>query len=57
MLSVNDHIDNLTRHIDLVRAACTLMGKRLIASGRVEFGRLVIAKGYEHDVSKFYGIE
>lgn len=57
MLSVDDHIDNLTRHIDLVRAACTLMGKRLISSGRVEFGRLIIARGYEHDVSKFYGIE
>ncbi len=57
MLSTDDHIDNLIRHIELVREACTLLGKRLIKSGRVEFGRLLIAKGFEHDVSKFYGIE
>lgn len=57
MFSVDEHIDNLIRHIGLVREACILMGKRLIKSGRVEFGRLLIAKGFEHDVSKFYGIE
>ncbi len=57
MLSTDDHIDNLIRHIELVREACTLLGKRLMKSGRVEFGRLLIAKGFEHDVSKFYGIE
>ena len=57
MYSVDKHLDNLIRHIDLVREACVLLGKRMIDNGKVEFGRLVIAKGFEHDVSKFYGIE
>lgn len=57
MYTVEEHIDNLVRHIDLVRNACILLGKRLIRDGQKEFGRLVIAKGFEHDVSKFYGIE
>lgn len=57
MLNTNDHLDNLIRHIELVRENTTLLGKRLIAKGRAEFGRLLIAKGFEHDVSKFYGLE
>ena len=57
MLSIDDHIDNLIRHIELVREACILLGKRLMKNGRVEFGRLLIAKGFQHDVSKFYGLE
>ena len=56
-LSPLEHLDNLVRHIDLVRGACLLLGKRLIAQGRVEFGRILIARGFEHDVSKFSGIE
>src|SRR5262245_7755713 len=57
MLTPEEHLDNLVRHIDLVRGACLLLGKRLMAQGRQEFGRLLIARGFEHDVSKFYGIE
>jgi len=57
VLNTSDHLDNLIRHIELVRGATTLLGKRLIAKGRVEFGRLLIAKGFEHDITKFYGIE
>lgn len=57
MLTPRDHLDNLVRHIDLVREACLLMGKRLMESGRIEFGRLLIAAGFQHDVSKFFGIE
>lgn len=56
-LSPLEHLDNLVRHIDLVRGACLLLGKRLIAQGRLEFGRILIARGFEHDVSKFSGIE
>lgn len=51
------HIDNLTRHIDLVRESCKLLGERLIDGGREEFGRQLIARGYCHDQSKFSGIE
>lgn len=57
MLTLEQHIDNLVRHIDLVRQACLLLGKKLIAAGRQEFGRIIISKGYSHDASKFCGIE
>ncbi len=56
-LSPQEHLDNLVRHIDLVRGACLLLGKRLMAQGRQEVGRILIARGFEHDVSKFSGIE
>ena len=51
------HLDALIRHVGLVRDACILLGKRLIARGRPDFGRLLIARGVVHDASKFYGIE
>ena len=57
MYTFEEHLDNLIRHIDLVRGATILLGKRLIASGRKDFGRLLIAKGFQHDVSKFFGVE
>lgn len=56
-LSPQEHLDNLVRHIDLVRGACLLLGKRVMAQGRQEFGRILISRGFEHDVSKFSGIE
>ena len=57
MYSHEEHLDNLIRHITLVREACTLMGKRLIMQGRKDLGRLLIMRGHMHDVSKFTGIE
>lgn len=57
MYTLEEHIDNLVRHIDMVRNACLLLGKRLIKDGQKELGRLVIAQGFQHDSSKFYGIE
>jgi hypothetical protein len=57
MFSSQEHLDNLVRHIELVREACLLLGKRLMAQGRAEFGRLLVARGFVHDASKFYGIE
>lgn len=56
-LTTREHLDNLVRHIDLVREACLLLGKRLMDKGRVEFGKQLIARGFQHDVSKFFGIE
>jgi hypothetical protein len=56
-LTPQQHLDNLVRHIDLVRGACLLLGERLMSQGRQEFGRILIARGFEHDVSKFSGIE
>ena len=57
MLTVEEHIDNLVRHIELVREATLLLGKRLMAEGRKEFGRILIGRGFVHDASKFYGVE
>lgn len=57
MLTFEEHLDNLVRHIDLVRDACLSLGKKLIGRGQKELGRLVIARGQCHDISKFEGIE
>src|SRR5881392_825242 len=56
-LSQTEHLDNLVRHINLVKNNCGLLGTRLMANGRVEFGRLLVQRGYLHDNSKFAGIE
>jgi len=52
-----EHIENLTRHLDLVREGCLLLGKRLIEKGEDQLGVQLIARGYRHDNSKFFGIE
>jgi hypothetical protein len=57
MYGIDEHLDNLVRHINLVRESCTLLGRRLIKQGRTDFGRLLIARGFRHDASKFSGIE
>jgi hypothetical protein len=56
-MTPEQHLDNLVRHIEMVRAACLRLGKRLIAEGRAEFGRILVARGFTHDASKFFGIE
>jgi hypothetical protein len=57
MYTLEEHLDNLIRHINLVRDACILLGKRYIAQGKKDFGRLLIRRGFIHDASKFEGIE
>jgi len=57
MYTHEEHLDNLLRHITLVRDACTLIGKRLIGQGYKGLGRLFIVRGHTHDVSKFTWIE
>ena len=52
-----EHLNNLTRHINLVRDACELLGRRLIEKGEENLGIQLIARGYKHDVSKFFGPE
>ena len=47
----------LTRHIRNVEDNCLLLGTKLIERGEVDLGRQLIANGYVHDTSKFYGIE
>ncbi len=57
MLTVDQHLDDLVRHIDLVRESTLLLGKRLIEEGRKDFGCILISKGFVHDASKFTGVE
>jgi hypothetical protein len=60
VFTAEEHLDNLVRHIDLVRQAGVLLGRRIMARGQrgdEEFGRILIGKVYVHDASKFAGIE
>lgn len=57
MLTIEQHLENLVRHIDLVRNAGLLLGRRLINQGQKELGRILIGNVYVHDASKFSGIE
>ena|GEM_PF-3332656 len=52
-----EKIRNLTRHIRNVEDNCLLLGTALIECGEIDLGRQLIANGYVHDASKFYGIE
>jgi hypothetical protein len=47
----------LTRHIRNVEDNCLILGEKLIANGEVELGHHLIANGFVHDASKFFGIE
>jgi len=47
----------LTRHIRSVEDNCLLLGEKLILKGEVELGHHLIANGFVHDSSKFFGIE
>lgn len=64
MFTIEEHIDDLVRHLNLVRDACLLMGKRLICEGeeeknqdKINLGIKIIARGFNHDPTKFFGIE
>ena len=52
-----EKIRGLTRHIRNVEDNCLLLGTKLIEKGEIDLGRQLIANGYVHDTSKFYGIE
>jgi len=52
-----EKIRALTRHIRNVEDNCLILGERLILSEEIELGRHLIANGFIHDVSKFFGIE
>lgn len=47
----------IVRHIKNVQENCLLLGEKLIEKGLIDFGRELIARGFCHDNSKFYGIE
>lgn len=50
-------LKSIVRHITHVQQSCTLLGERLISSGEEQIGHKLIAHGFIHDNSKFYGIE
>lgn len=52
-----EKIDDICRHKQNVQADTQLLGERLIDKGEVHLGRNLIANGFIHDDSKFYGIE
>lgn len=54
---IDKHLDNLIRHIELVQSGCLILGKKMIEAGETHLGLALIARGYCHDNSKFYGIE
>ena len=47
----------ITRHIRNVEDNCLILGERLISQGEIELGKQLVAHGFVHDASKFYGIE
>jgi hypothetical protein len=50
-------LDKIIRHIKHVQESCQLLGEKLIDRGEFEFGKNLIANGFIHDHSKFFGIE
>src|SRR5208282_4579478 len=47
----------ILRHVRNVHEACLLLGERLIERGESQLGRRLITRGFQHDLSKFFGIE
>lgn len=52
-----EKIRAITRHIRNVQDNCLLLGEKLINKGEIDLGKKLIANGFVHDISKFYGIE
>jgi hypothetical protein len=50
-------IRSITRHIRNVEDNCFILGEKLIMKGEIDLGHRLIAHGFIHDSSKFYGIE
>jgi hypothetical protein len=57
IMSTKDKVDKLLRHISNVQEACSVLGKKLIEKGEVNFGVRLIALGQAHDHSKWFGAE
>lgn len=56
-INIKGCLDNLVRHLRDVQDNCLLLGQRLIDRGDVHLGLSLIKNGFQHDVSKFEGIE
>ena len=52
-----EKIRAISRHIRNVEDNCLLLGEKLIERNEIDLGHKLIANGYAHDNSKFFGIE
>lgn len=52
-----ERIDKVVRHITNVQENCFVLGKKLMENSEADLGRQLIANGFIHDNSKFFGIE
>lgn len=52
-----EKIRGIARHIRNVEDNCLLLGEKLIERGEIDLGHKLIANGYVHDASKFWGVE
>lgn len=50
-------IRSIAQHIRNVEDNCLQLGSKLIERGDIDLGHKLIANGYAHDLSKFFGIE
>lgn len=50
-------IESIITHIQMVQSNCEKLGKKLILNGHSFLGRMLIYNGFQHDVSKFMGVE
>lgn len=56
-MNTEEKINAVLFHIDNVRRNCNKIGLKLISSGEIEIGRMLISNGQIHDNSKLSGIE
>lgn len=57
MYTFEQHVDDLIAHVDRVRQNAQVLAKALIAQGRAEFARILLARAHVHDASKWHGVE
>jgi len=53
----HNRLKSILRHIKNVQNNCILLGEKLIDDRKYEMGKMLIANGFIHDNSKFFGIE
>jgi hypothetical protein len=52
-----DKIHALIRHITNVQQNCLILGEKLMERGEFMFAKMLIARGFRHDNTKFFGSE
>ena len=55
--SYRKRLNILRRHLDNVRSAGNVLADRLIDEGKLDLARRINQRVYDHDISKFEGIE